>query len=90
MHNAQCTMYNFCDKREQSSLLELPSGAKIMNEVSNFCDKREQSNLFELPSEAKIMSEANNSQFSILNSQLSTFKYVLTPYSSLLTSCPKS
>ena len=32
---------NFCDKREQSSLLRLPSGAKIMNEVSNFCDKRE-------------------------------------------------
>ena len=34
-------MHNFCDKREQSSLLRLPSGAKIMNEVSNFCDKRE-------------------------------------------------
>ena len=38
-----------------------------------FCDKREQLSLLKLLSEAKILSEANNSQFSILNSQLSTF-----------------
>ena len=31
----QCTMHNFCDKREQSSLLELSSGAKITTEGSN-------------------------------------------------------
>ena len=28
-------MHNFCDKREQSSLLRLPSGAKITTEGSN-------------------------------------------------------
>ena len=38
-----------------------------------FCDKREQLSLLKLLSEAKILSEANNSQFSTLNSQLSTF-----------------
>ena len=53
-------MHNFCDKREQSSLLRLPSGAKIMNEVSNFCDKREQSSLLRLPSGAKITTEVSN------------------------------
>jgi hypothetical protein len=36
MHNSQFTMHNFCDKREQSSLLGLQSGAKITNEVSNY------------------------------------------------------
>ena len=34
-NNAQCTTHNFCDKREQSSLLRLPSGAKITTEGSN-------------------------------------------------------
>ena len=33
--NAQCTMHNFCGKREQSSLFGLPSGAKITTERSN-------------------------------------------------------
>ena len=44
LENAQCTtnglelqrkMHNFCDKREQSSLLGLQSGAKITTEGSN-------------------------------------------------------
>ena len=34
-NNAQCTTHNFCDKREQSSLLRLPSKAKITTEGSN-------------------------------------------------------
>jgi hypothetical protein len=33
--DAQCTMHNFCGKREQSSLFGLPSGAKITTERSN-------------------------------------------------------
>ena len=33
--NAQCTMHNFCGKREQSSSLELPSEAKIFCEAKN-------------------------------------------------------
>ena len=51
-------MRNSCDKREQLSLLELPSEARIKNEVNNSCDKREQLSLLKLPSKAKIMSEA--------------------------------
>ena len=36
------SIVNFCNKREQSSSLELPSVAKIMSKANNFCDKREQ------------------------------------------------
>ena len=33
--NSQLSTLNFCDKREQSSLLELPSEAKILSEAKN-------------------------------------------------------
>ena len=36
------SIVNFCNKREQSSSLELPSVAKIMSKANNFCNKREQ------------------------------------------------
>ena len=49
---------NFCDKRKQSSSLELLSEAKISQDIilRNFCNKREQKQSFTLimPSEAKI------------------------------------
>ena len=32
----QLSTLNFCDKREQRSLLQLPSEAKIMSEANNF------------------------------------------------------
>ena len=70
-------MHNFCDKREQSSLFELPSGAKIKNEVSNFCDKREQSSLFELPSGAKITTEVSNSQCIIIRLTAHDLRFII-------------
>ena len=33
--NSQLSILNFCDKREQLSLLKLPSKAKILSEAKN-------------------------------------------------------
>ena len=35
MRNEELGMRNFCDKREQLSLLKLPSVAKIMSKANN-------------------------------------------------------